>query len=680
MKFLTRIAALFLTAAIAADAGVPGTAILPAHSLATAHYGNDAPWYEANIPFFECSDPEITAVYYYRWQDFKAHIRDLGDRGALVTEFLEDVPWAIYPTQSLNDATAFHIHEGRWLADAGPIDDYIDFMYTGGGNDRHFSESIADAVYANYLVRGDRQFVIKHLDTMQHIFHRWDDHYDFTKDLYFIEPLLDATEYTIASIDASGGRDGFNGGKAFRPTFNSFMYANAVAISRIAAIAGDTATATSFEHTAAAIRSNVESKLWNDGMQHFIDRYQTNNKFVHYWDFIRGRELAGYAPWYYELPEQDPKYVASWHYLLSPDDFSGPQGLRTQEPSYQYYMKQYRYDKATGQPECQVNGPSWPFDTTFVLGGLANLLNDYSQTVVSNDDYVRLLKQYAHQHYFNGKLDIQEDYNADTGNVIVGLSRSHHYNHSGFEDLVITGLAGLRPRADNTLEVNPLVPLNANSPDAISYLCLENVHYHGQLVTILYDRDGTRYGKGAGLSIYVNGRRVIVPSPLGRKSVQIDAPPGVQREVHPVNVAVNLAKLGFPSPSASINNTPEAMNAAIDGRIWYFPEMPKYWTTLGSQSAEDWYAVDFGAVKTIGSVKLYFYSDGAQFSAPASYTLQYWAGADWAAIQGVRKTPATPLGNGENTITFEPVRTSRLRAVFAAQPKSATALVQLKAF
>ncbi len=678
MKLLPRIAALFLTAAITADAGAPGTAILPAHSLATAHYGNDAPWYEANIPFFECSDPEITAVYYYRWQVFKAHIRDLGDRGALVTEFLYDVPWAIYPTQSLNDATAFHIHEGRWLADPGPIDDYIDFMYTGGGNDRHFSESIADAVYANYLVRGDRQFVIKHLDTMQHIFHRWDDHYDFTKDLYFIEPLLDATEYTIASIDASGGRDGFQGGKAFRPTFNSFMYANAVAIGRIAAVAGDTVTATSFEHTAAAIRSNVESKLWNDGMQHFIDRYQTNNKFVHYWDFIRGRELAGYAPWYYELPEHDPQYVASWHYLLSSDGFSGPHGLRTEEPSYQYYMKQYRYDKATGQPECQVNGPSWPFDTTFVLGGMANLLNDYPQNVVTNADYVRLLKQYAHQHYLNGKLDLQEDYNPDTGNVIVGLSRSHHYNHSGYDDLVITGLAGLRPRADDTLEVNPLIPA-ANSSNPISYLCLENVHYHGQSVTILYDRDGTHYGKGAGLSIYVNGRQVVAPSVLGRKTIPIDPPPSVLTSAHPVNVAINLTRSGFPTPSASINATPEALYAALDGRVWYFPEMPKYWTNRGSQSAQDWYAVDFGSPKLISSVKLYFYSDGAQFNAPASYSLQYWTGTDWAAIPNTQLTPP-PIGNGENVRTFQPTQTSRLRVVFTNPPNSAVALVQLKAF
>jgi hypothetical protein len=680
MKSLPRIAGLLLALALPAIARAAGTSILPARKLAAAHFGNDAPWYEANIPFFECSDPEITDVYYYRWQVYKAHIRDLGAQGSIITEFLNDVPWSRFPSQSLNDATAFHIHEGRWLNDSSYVDAYIDYMDTGGGNNRHFSEAIADAVYANYLAGGDRQFAIKQLGILQHVFNLWDDHYDFSKDLYFIEPLLDATEYTISSIDATDGRDGFFGGNAFRPTINSFMFANAVAISKLAALAGDAATEKTYADKAASIRSNVETKLWNDGMQHFVDRYQANNKFVHYWDFIRGRELAGFVPWYFELPDKDPKYVASWRYLLSPADFGGPHGLRTVEPSYQYYMKQYRYEAHSTNPECQWNGPSWPFDTTLVLGGMANLLNDYSQNVVTNADYVRLLKQYAHQHSLNGKLDLQEDYNPDTGNVIVGLPRSHHYNHSGYDDLVITGLAGLRPRADNTLEVNPLIPARADAAVPINYLCLENVHYHGQRVTILYDRDGSRYGKGAGLSIYVNGRRVVDPSPVGRKLVAIDAPSEVTPQSQPVNVAVNLLKAGYPAPSASINDTPAAMYQAVDGRVWYFPEMPKYWSNAGSHAADDWYGIDFGAQKLISAVKLYFYSDGKQFTAPASYTLQEWNGAGWAEIPNAQKTPVAPLANGENTITFAPTALSRLRVFFPNHAKTTTALVQIKAF
>jgi hypothetical protein len=674
------LAAILILVPIAAYADAGGTHILSAHNLAEEHFGNDAPWYEQNIPFFECSDPEITQIYYYRWQLFKSHLRDLGDRGYIVTEFLNDVGWAKAPYQSLNDATAFHIYEGRWLKDDRYVKDYIDYMYTGGGNDRHFSEAIADAVYAFYLVNGDRSFATKHLDVMQHIFHLWDDRYDFSKNLYFIEPLLDATEYSIASIDATGGRDGFLGGNAFRSTINSFMFANAVAISKLAHLAGDARTARNFASTAAAIKDSVQKSLWNDGMNHFVDRFQVDNRFVHYWNFVRGRELEGYVPWYFKLPDNDSRFAAAWQHLLSPQEFAGPYGLRTVEPSYEYYMKQYRYDQPTGKPECQWNGPSWPFDTTLVLGAMANLLNDYSQDVIHAEDYVRLLRQYAHQHFLNGHPDLQEDYNPDTGRAIVGLARSHHYNHSDFVDLVISGLVGLRPRPDDFLEVNPLIPLDAHAANSITYFCLENVLYHGQLVTILYDSDGTHYGKGVGLSIYVDGRQALAPSALGKKTVEIGQPSAPKSEPAPVNLAVNFRKSGFPVPSASANDRLEDLYQAIDGRVWFYPNVKNYWSTAGSDAAQDWFALDFGHKASIHSVKLYFYSDGRRFVAPDSYALEYWTGRDWADVPGLRTMPDTPLGNGQNTISFPPLETSRLRAVFSNHRDAATALVEIQVY
>ena len=646
----------------------------------TRYFGNDAPWFEKNIPFFDCSDPDITRIYYYRWQLYKSHLKDLGSRGYIVTEFLDDVGWAWNPFQSLNDATAFHINEGRWLKDNRYLDDYINFMYAGG-NDRHFSEAIAAAVYSRYLANGDRAFAIKNLDAMERIYQLWSDHYDSAKGLYFIEPIADATEYSIASIDASGGRDGFLHGDAFRPTINSFMFANALAISKLAALAGDTNAAEVFAAKAAAIRDAVETNLWNDSRQHFIDRFKADNQFVHYWDFIRGRELAGYVPWAFELPDDDPKYNASWKHLLSPEEFAGPYGLRTVEPSYEYYLRQYRYAIVDGKklPECQWNGPSWPFDTTLVLEGMANLLNDYTQNVVHAEDYVRLLKQYARQHYLNGRPDLQEDYNPDTGNVIVGLPRSDDYNHSCFNDLVITGLVGLRPRADNILEINPLISTDPHSTNSIDYFCLENIPYHGQWVTIMYDHDGRHYKKGAGLSVYVNGRQVLTPSALGRKTIAISEPT-ISATLHPIDLAVNYSKKDFPTPSASINNFTNEVFQAVDGRVWFYPNVRNYWSNAGSRAAADWFSLDFGVEKQFSSTRLYFYGDGTKFKAPVKYTVQYWSSGNWVDVSGSHATPGKPLANGENTITFRPVNTSKLRILFTNPKQAAIALVEVKTF
>jgi hypothetical protein len=672
-SFLARL--LLLLAALSLVRSPAPASILP-ETLAARYYGNDARWYQENIPFFECSDPEITEVYYYRWQLWKAHIKDLGDKGYILTEFLDDVSWSVKPYQSLNDATAFHIREGRWLKDRRYIDDYIHFMYADGGNDRHFSESIADAVYAAYLANGDASTATRYLPAMQKIFTAWNDHYDSAKGLYFIEPLYDATEFSIASIDATHGKWGFGGGAAFRPTINSFMYADAQAISKLSALAGDGATAGAYAKKAADIKEHVQTDLWNDTLHHFTDRYKASNQFVHYWDYIRGRELAGYTPWYFELPDNDSKFAQSWSRLLAVDGFAGAAGLRTVEPSYQYYMRQYIYEPHTNppKPECQWNGPTWPFDTTLVLGAIANLLNDYTQGIMHTNDYVNLLHQYARQHYLGQTLDLQEDYNPDTGAVLVGLPRSHHYNHSDFNDLVITGLAGLRPRADDTLVVNPLI-----SP-AISYLCLENVPYHGHLVTILYDRDGKRYKRGAGLSVYVDGAEVVAPSPLGKKMIAIKAPVESQSKDTGVDLAVNYARRGFPAPSASINNVPEQIYRAVDGRVLYFPNVENYWSTKGSTVPQDWFAIDLGAAKELHSVKLYFYSDNAQLKAPVSYSIQSWSGSDWSDIPGTAKSPANPIANGENTINFPPLTTSKLRLVLSNPLGASTALVEIKAF
>lgn len=631
--------------------------ILPTAQLAAREYGSDAAWFVRNVPLFECSDKKIEEIYAYRWKLYKAHIRDLGDKGYLITEFLDDVSWQKHPYAMLNDATAFHLYEGRWLRDRRYLDGFIEFLYPGGGNDRHFSESIADGVNAYTLANGDGKWATQFLPAMKHIYNLWDDHYDFSKGLYWIEPLLDATEYTISSIDATNGRDGFTGGQAFRPTINSYMVANAQAISRFAVLAGDQKTARDYADRALKLRSTLLASLWNEKLNHFTDRFQVNNQFVKYWDFIRGRELAGFVPWTFNLPPDQPKFASAWNAALAPDELAGPFGLRTVGPSYQYYMRQYRYFQ--GKPECQWNGPSWPYQTTQVLLGMANLLNRYHQSRVKPADYVRLLRQYTDQHYLDGKPNLQEDYNPDTGKPIVGLDRSHHYNHSGYADLIVTGLCGLRPRADETLEVNPLA-------QGLSSFCLENVPYHGHGVTILWDRDGKRYGRGAGLTVFVDGtKRSHLPG-LGRILLPLGMPK-VSRPQTPLNLAVNIYRTGYPKPSAS-SDAGNSLWQAVDGRSWFYPEMVRGWSpTQGS--GEDWFALDLGSVKSVKEVRLSFYG-----SAPEGGTVQAWTSGTWRDVAKFGKL----LPSTANPITFKPVKTTKLRVVF--NHREPLRLVELEAY
>jgi hypothetical protein len=688
-------------ATLAAQVAATQEPVLLREKLAAENFGADAPWFLRNIPFLEIDDAEIEQIYYYRWKLFRSHVREIGPQGTTVLEFLDNVPWARQPYTDLNDSASFHIMEGRWLRDPTIIDSLIDHLYTGGANDRHFSESIAAATESSTRVTGDPGPGLRHLDTMQHIFNLWDDHFDRVRNLYWIEPLLDATEYTISSIDASGAgftdqpssdqnQNGFTGGYAFRPSINSYQYANALAIARFASLAGKPDVAADYTLRAENIRSAVETQLWNPELQHFTDRYQRSTKYAVAGEFIRGRELVGYVPWFYELPAKDPsapaEYALAWRHLLSTAELAGPHGLRTVEPSYPRYLRQYRYDQPTGQPECQWNGPSWPFQTSQVLTALANLLDDYHQSGITRADYLRLLRQYTHQHFLSpGHPDIQEDYNPDTGSPIVGLPRSHHYNHSTYVDLILSGLIGVRPRADETLELDPLLPTDstADTPP-VRYFALQKLAYHGHDVSVIYDSDGSRYHIGRGLSLFVDGERVSGPGPLAPTQIRIPSKPfsGSEPTVGPLDLAVNPGVPDGPAATASSTVSPTAIAEAIDGRLWFFPSNPNGWSPAASvKKNTSWYSINFKQSCVIGSVELYFFSDGEKYHVPAAFRLQYQTSAGWQDIPHQKRSPERPLSNGENRITFPAVLTQKLR-VLLTNPlaPSSFRLIEVKAF
>jgi hypothetical protein len=628
--------------------------------IATDYFNTDANWYLDNIPFFECSDKQIEQVYYYRWKLYKAHIRNVGANQYVTTEFINDMSWDRDPYSTINAASMHHIYEGRWLKDNKFMDGYINNLYQDGGNNRSYSESIADATYARYLVNMDSAFILHQLDSMKLKYEQWYDHYDSSKHLYYIPAMPDATEYTIASIDASGGTGGFEDGEAFRPTINSYMYGNALAISHIAAMKGDTATSTKYLQRAIELRTNVQRDLWNDTMQHFVDRFKVDNKYVHYWNFIRGRELAGMIPWYFNLPDNSPKYSEAWKHVADTAYLLGPYGLRTNEPTYEYYFKQIIYFQ--GQRGSQWNGPSWPFQTSLAITGMANLLNNYQQSVVTVSDYVKLLRLFTQQHYLpDGKINLVENYDPNLGGPIVYYYWSNHYNHSSYNNLVITGLCGIRPSNNDTLDINPLVD------SSINYFWLDDVTYHGHKLSVRYDREGTHYNAGKGLTAWVDGKKADLLSKDNKYQVYIGVPVFKPAVKELENIALNITRKGFPVPSASVNAVPDtAIYQAIDARIWYFPEISNYWSTKNSTSKNDWYALDFGQAKEISGIKVYFFSDGKTFDIPDSLTIDYQNDKDWIPV---KLNSFKLVGNTGNMILFDKILATRLRVNFKHDAK-----------
>jgi hypothetical protein len=646
---------------------------VPDHvSLAREHFDNDYEWYVDNIPFFECADKQLEDVYYYRWKMYKAHIRNTGNNQYVITEFINHVSWDREPFCTINAASMHHIYEGRWLKDDRYMNSYIDYLYNLGGNDRRYSESVADATYARYLMNGDSEFITSLLDSMISVYNGWYDHWDSTKQMYYIPAMPDATEYTIASIDASGGKDGFEGGDAFRPTINSYMYGNALAISKIAALKKDLATSERFGDHASHLKNTVEKNLWNDSLNHFIDRYKVDNQYVHYWDFIRGRELAGMAPWYFNLPSDDKKFHKQWKHVTDTTHLLGKYGFRTNEPAYEFYFHQFLWHE--GKRGSQWNGPSWPYQSSQTLTGMANVLQRYNQDVITSSDYLKLLRLYAQQHYLpNGKINLVENYDPNLGGPIVHYYWSNHYNHSSYNNLILAGLCGIQPEGGDSLTIHPLVD------SSIPYFRVSELMYHGHRLTILYDEDGSKYGLGKGVNVFVDGKKAEPTHSNGKYRVHVGKTilPNISKE--PINHALNIRQKDFPKPSASVNALPDSVYFAVDGRTWYFTEVHNRWTTSGSTSLSDWFQIDFGTPKEITTVKVYPVDDGQKVFTPDSIKIEYSINNTWKVVTLISSSPKTIAGNRPNVFSFQNVNTSMIRIHFSHE-KNQIAISEIECF
>lgn len=461
------------------------------NELYRGYVSNAAAWsfLETNIPWFECPDKSIEKTYYFRWWTFRKHIQLTPD-GFIITEFLPNVPWA-GKDNSIDCAAGHHFYEGRWLADPKYLDDYAVFWFRKGGEPRRYSFWAADAIWARYLVTGDVRLTVDLLPDLAANYRAWEESHGGTNGLFWQSDDRDGMEMSA-------------GGGGYRPTINSYMFGDALAISNIARLAGKTELAATFGAKASALRAAVEKQLWNPTAQFFETRSSETGR----WAGVR--EECGFTPWYFNLP--GPAESIAWRQLLEPEGFRALFGPTTVE------QRSPRFTVAYRGHECQWNGPSWPYATSVTLTAMANLLDDYHQHDVGRRDYLDLLETYTRSQRL--RLDdgrvvpwIDEVLDPRTGVWIARTllrergseipERGKDYNHSTYCDLVITGLAGLRPGAGRRVEVNPLVPSGA-----WDYFCLDRVPYHGHWLTILFDKDGRRYGRGPGLRVLDNGKEI----------------------------------------------------------------------------------------------------------------------------------------------------------------------------
>lgn len=457
----------------------------------TEYYSQDIPnasaeeWLTENIPLIDIPDAKLEQIYYFRWWVFRKHIQTTPD-GLILTEFLPKVCWS-GTHNSIIAAVGHHLAEAKWLRHSKKlVEEYVRFWLEEKSATYLYSTWILYALYEYSVYTNDFSFGVEHLSLLMNYYNKVEEEHMTECGLMWSIDDNDAMEYSI-----SGSTEAEVGSKGLRPTLNSYMAANAFAISEFAKKAGKEEIAQTYWNKYVSLKDKMNDLLWDK------DFY----KAIHSVDFQHPsidevppeqnvRELIGYIPWCFHLAPKGREIA--FLQLKQPDGFLSPYGLTTAEKRHPRYLYEVNH-------VCLWNGYIWPFATTQVLDAMIALLQDGEQNTVTKEDFYDVLSQYASMHTFekDGKTVcwIDEVRHPETNewscrNLLEqmnwpesagGVERGKDYNHSTFCNLILGGLLGISAE-NGEIHVNPQIP------DSWEHFKVENLWVDGSCYRITYDK------------------------------------------------------------------------------------------------------------------------------------------------------------------------------------------------
>jgi hypothetical protein len=622
----------------------------------------DWEWYEENIPILETPNSDIDLTYYYRWEMMTGKmIYGSPESGYASTEFT-DRPWWSGSFGTISCPAGHQLYEFRWFRNRKFSEDYAKYWYADlGGELYNYTNWVGDAVWKIHEVYQDDEFTLSLLPKLTASYVEWGkQHYVPSEGMFAWDGMHDGMETNINSRQT---KDWFAGAPGYRTTLNSYMWAHAKAISNIAKIAEDRGLAEYYTAKADTIKFNLLQNTWDPKRSFFFHRFQNDeqdgikaNTLTYetgkYAGNEHGREEIGFIPWYFNLP--DSGYEEAWKYLMDSTYFFSAYGPTVTEQNDPLYR--------VAENCCQWSGNSWPFATAQTLKAMANVIRNYDQNYVDKEDYYQLLDIFARTHRKNDKPYIAEAANPYTGSWDGHdkVNHSEHYFHSSYIDLVITGLIGLQPTANDSIIVKPLIP------DNWDYFALQNIRYHGHDITIVWDRDGSKYQKGEGLFILSDGQKIASSPTLSTLAVPL-LPRPLDEKSTLVNYAVNnTGDKFYPHVSTSFPGIGDHNYLKLnDGQYWYYKESTgNRWTSEFSKSPEEFIQIELGNSRSVEEIKLYIYGNDSSILAPKSYEIEYRTVGNWISIPDQQRNPLQPKAGMANTITFEGLDATAIRIKF----------------
>jgi len=470
-------------------------------------------WFFDNVPYFDASDPGFKKMWYYRWWVVRFNMTEADTPDLKGYRFYEGklgfdnpitfaVPVQLKELAYLRDP-AFGLQQAQNaynnVSDAGALTDPPGSPYWGEAYSQWITAAFAEFTRVHPMPVETLRAL---LPSMARDVRVWLTTYDRDSDALPERSRPRITGYDLDILSYWF----FNGTKLDlradppdleRVDFASFVYANARAVAELARRAGDEALAREFDDDANRIRAAVLQQLW-DEPTHFFYPQRTP-------DHARApiRELHGFYPFTTLLAPDEPRYLTAMEKFVDPDEFWArfPPVITSQ-----YYYKRWTWD---------MDGLSRniaPHPISMGARTLLQVLKHYHQQIITPDHFMQLMARYNDLVYprvnpFDPywRPNVHEYYSKWEPNQSSSRPKpsdiSHDF-HSMYLSLVVEGVVGLTPRADDKIELQPAAL-------TWQYFLLDRLRYHGKDLRIVWDRpDGQAHYSNLpeGFSLYIDDK------------------------------------------------------------------------------------------------------------------------------------------------------------------------------
>ncbi len=338
----------------------------------------------------------------------------------------------------------------------------------------------------------------------------------------------------------------------------------------------------------------------------------------------------------------------------------------------------------------------------------------------------------------NALIPNQAEYysNWNANDQTYGRNNPNHVMLGNMNYIYVEDMGGIQPRSDNNIELWPIEL-------GYDYFMVNNLRYHNNDITIVWDKDGSHYNMGQGYLLFINGELKAKSDKLGRfvydpAANEIvekddglvvttgdsgeDVPSAIDTVIDDARVvsylktagidleepAQNIAKGASLSSSqmqqgarstpwrqfhttgwntGSMNYMPGAINTterpvSLDAVTDGNTVNEPYWGNSGVRATDGYIELDFGEAKSFDNVKVWFVSDRQDggYSEPARFQIQVQdEGGNWVAIPETFKSPKIPTAKF-NEALFPTVTADKVRVAFTNKASLYTAISEIQVF